>query len=313
MCTHDSSDPYKQYLNELIEARLLIPSGVRGLYGHGGEFDNVINRFEDYVTRTGAHFKAEVMRFPPILNRAHYTTMDHIHNFPDLLGSVHSFVGSEAQHQEMLRKLEAGEDWTRDLTPSEVMMIPAACYPLYPAATGTLPKGGRTVDLKSFVFRHEPSDDPARMQIFRQREYVRLGTPEEAIEHRDYWLKTGRKILESLGLKVDVVVANDPFFGRGGRLRKATQREQDLKHEIVVAICSEEKPTAISSCNYHLDSFGSKFNIKTSDGNTAHSACIGFGLERIALALFKTHGLSTKKWPKEVRDLLRLDHSPELA
>ena len=35
-------------------------------------------------------------------------------------------------------------------------------------------------------------------------------------------------------------------------------------------------------------------------------ACVGFGLERIALALFKTHGLQIAKWPGEVRDVLGL-------
>ena len=69
-------------------------------------------------------------------------------------------------------------------------------------------------------------------------------------------------------------------------------------------ICSLEKPTAISSCNYHLDTFGVAFDIKTGDGNPAHSACVGFGLERIALALFKTHGLRLSGWPREVRDVL---------
>ncbi len=298
---------YLKFYEELVAAGHLIPSGVKGVYGRSGTFETIVDRFEELVTRTGAHFKAEVMRFPPILNRAHYLCTDHIHNFPDLMGSVHSFRGKDAEHAELVRKLEAGEDWTRDLVPSEVMMIPAACYPLYPAAAGTLKPEGRVIDLKSFVFRHEPSDDPARMQIFRQREYVRLGTAEQAIAHRDYWLATGRRILESVGLDVRVVVANDPFFGRGGRLRKATQREQDLKHEIVVPICSEEHPTAISSCNYHLDSFGAKFGIRTPDGQPAHTACIGFGLERITLALFKKHGLDVRGWPGQVRDLLRLE------
>ena len=82
------------------------------------------------------------------------------------------------------------------------MLTPAACYPLYPTATGTLPDGGRTVDLRSFVFRHEPSADPARMQIFRQREYVRLGTPEQALAHRDYWLERGEEMLLAVGLDV---------------------------------------------------------------------------------------------------------------
>ena len=53
-------------------------------------------------------------------------------------------------------------------------------------------------------------------------------------------------------------------------------------------ITSAEKPTAVVSTNYHLDHFGVPFGIKTADGAVAHSACVGFGLERIALALFKT-------------------------
>jgi len=306
MCAPVETDAYRIYLDELTRAGLLIPSGVKGVYGRSGTFEHVIDRFEDYATRMGRHLDPEVMRFPPVFNREHYSHINHIHNFPDLMGSVHSFLGGDPEHVELVRKFEQGEDWSRDLAASEVMLIPAACYPLYPTATGTLPPEGRTVDLKSFVFRHEPSDDPARMQIFRQREYVRLGTPEQALAHRDAWLDRGKGMLESLGLPVEAVVANDPFFGRGGRVMKATQREQTLKFELVVPICSDEKPTAITSCNYHLDYFGHAFDIRTADGRPAHSACIGFGLERIALALFKAHGLKLDAWPNSVRGILGL-------
>lgn len=307
MCGTVQTDAYKAYQDELVAAGLLIPSGVKGVYGRSGAFEDVIERFGAYVTRMGAHLSPEVMRFPPVFNREHYCRINHIQNFPDLMGSVESFTGGDAEHAELLRKFEAGEDWTRDLAPSEVMMIPAACYPLYPASTGELAPGGRIVDLETFVFRHEPSDDPARMQIFRQREYVRLGTAEEALAHRDGWLERGKQMLESVGLPVEAVVANDPFFGRGGRLMKATQREQVLKYELVVPICSEEKPTAITSCNYHQDYFGLAFDIRTADGAPAHTACIGFGLERIALALFKHHGLDRGRWPAAVRGILGLD------
>lgn len=298
---------YEQFLGELIDARLLIPSGVRGVYGRSGTFEHIIDRFEDLVGRETRSMNAEVIRFPPVFNREHYCGTDHIYNFPDLMGSVHSFTGCEADHQQLLQKFEQREDWSRDLAATQVMLAPAACYPLYPSATGTLPKSGRLVDLKSFVFRHEPSDDPARMQSFRMREFVRLGSPEQALAHRDFWLEKAGGILRSLGLPVEAVVANDPFFGRGGRVMKATQREQNLKFELVVPICSEEKPTAITSCNYHLDHFGSVFDIRTADGKTAHSACMGFGLERIALALLKHHGLDPAAWPASVRNQLRLD------
>jgi seryl-tRNA synthetase len=300
-------DAYRAYLDALTGAGHLVPSGVRGVYGLGGAFEGVIERFERLVTAAGADLGAEVMRFPPVFPRAHYARINHIHNFPDLMGSVHAFTGGDADHRAMLERFAAGDRWTDALAPSDVMLIPAACYPLYPAVAGDLPGDGRTVDLRTFVFRHEPSDDPARMQIFRQREYVRLGTGDEALAHRDAWLARGRALLESVGLPVQAVVANDPFFGRGGRLSKATQREQALKYELVIPICSEEKPTAISSCNYHLDYFGKTFDIRTAGGDPAHTACIGFGLERIALALFKTHGLGVSDWPTAVRDRLELD------
>lgn len=304
----DQSEVYKKFLNQLFEAKLLIPFGVNGVYGRGGEFEKIVMHFERYVSKEAAHFKAEVMHLPPLMSRFQYKKMEHIYNFPDLLGSIHSFVGSELQHKELLRKFETPEeDWSRDLSATDVMMAPAVCYPLYPTATGTLPAEGRTVDLNGFVFRHEPSIDPARMQIFRMREFVRIGTPAQAEGHREYWLKKGEEILKSLGLEVQVVVANDPFFGRGGKLRKASQREQVLKHEFVVPICGLTESTAVGSVNYHLDSFGSKFNIFTQDGQTAHSACLGFGLERVTLALLKKHGLKLSDWPEEVKALLEFN------
>ena len=250
------TNSYRAYLDELIAKGLLIPMGVNGLYGLSGVFEDVVERFELAVTRRAKPLKAEVVRFPAILNRRDYLKTTHIESFPDLMGSVHSFMGTEREHMDLLSKRSQGEDWTRDLEPTDVMMTPAACYPLYPTATGTLPEGGRLVDLRSFVFRHEPSIDPCRMQIFRQREFVRLGTAEQAMDHRNYWLKQGEEILNSVGLKVQAVVANDPFFGRAGRMMAATQKEQDLKYELVIAVASTEKPTAITSCNCHLDHFG---------------------------------------------------------
>jgi seryl-tRNA synthetase len=292
--------------DDLVESDLLIPMGVRGVYGRGADFERVIERFDALVSKEGASLDPEVMRFPPIFSRADYEKIDHISNFPDLMGSLHTFTGDDKDHRAMLDKFQRKEDWSRDLAASQVMMTPAICYPLYPTATGTLPEGGRRVDLMGYAFRHEPSDDPARMQIFRMHEFVRLGTPEEALEHRQFWLGKGAEIFASVGLEVRKVLANDPFFGRGGKVQKAMQREQDLKYEFVIPICSTEKPTAIGSCNYHLDHFGEAFGIRTHDGAVAHSACVGFGLERVALALFKTHGLDAARWPREVRDVLGL-------
>ncbi|MDB5650762.1 MAG: hypothetical protein JWL62_2282, partial [Hyphomicrobiales bacterium] len=183
---------------------------------------------------------------------------------------------------------------------------PAACYPLYPvvARLGTLPDDGRLYDLQSYCFRHEPSTDPARMQMFRMREYVRIGTPEQVTEFRQTWLERGPKLIACLGLPAELDVANDPFFGRAGRMLANNQRDQKLKFELLIPIESVEKPTACLSFNYHQDHFGSLWGITRADGSTAHTACVGFGMERVALALFKHHGLDPKAWPASVREAL---------
>ncbi|MFT4978574.1 MAG: seryl-tRNA synthetase [Myxococcota bacterium] len=315
MCELHDNDPFAGFRDALIEAGLLIPAGVRGVYGRSGTFEDIVERFERLVTAAGADIETSVIRFPPVFSRAHYSRLSHIHNFPDLMGSVHAFTGGAREHRALVSSFEDREDtppdspdhWSRQLTPSDVMLIPAACYPLYPTMTGTLPAEGHVVDLRAFVFRHEPSDDPSRMQSFRQREYVCLGTAEQALAHRDRWLARSGALLRSLGLPIEAVVANDPFFGRGGRLARATQREQTLKYELVVPICSEEEPTAVSSSNYHLDYFGLAFDILDAEGLPAHTSCVGFGLERIALALLKTHGLDPTQWPASVQALLGMD------
>jgi len=244
MClSHEVLDEaYKKYQKELIEAGLLLPSGVQGVYGLSGRFEAIIEAFEHYVTIMGADLQPEVVRFPPVINRKTYLSTDQIETFPNLMGSIHSFHGKEKNHLKMVQKRRDGEEHTTELEATDTMMVPAACYPLYPTAADTvLPGNGRLVDLRAFVYRHEPSPDPARMQIFRQREYVKLGTPEQALSHRNYWLKKAEEMLLSVGLDVQPIVANDPFFGRGGRVMAATQKEQELKYELVAPIASKKK------------------------------------------------------------------------
>ena len=171
---------------------------------------------------------------------------------------------------------------------------------------GQLPAGGRTFDVQSYCYRHEPSDDPARMQIFRMHEYVRVGFPEEVQGFRDMWLERSQVLMRAMGLDVRAVIAHDPFFGRGGKMLAETQRDQSLKFELVVPITSEEKPTAIVSCNYHQDHFGELFGIRSAGAAAAHTSCVGFGLERIALALFRRHGFDRARWPATVRGALQL-------
>lgn len=293
-----------RFRHELVDSGLLQLSSVDGIYHLSGTFESIARGVEQFAHRAGAGTAEPLMYFRPLMSREAFIRTDYLRSFPDLTGSIDTFVGNDLAHLELLRMLEAGEDWTAALTPAEVMLCSASCHPLYEGLSGDLPAGGRIFEVQGFCFRHEPSVDPARMQSFRQHEFVFVGEPEAAIEHRDRWLDRGLEMLSDLGLEVEKVVANDPFFGRAGRMLAANQLETALKFEIVCPITSREEPTAISSANYHLDHFGAPFGIRTASGEVAHSSCIGFGLERITLALLRTHGMTPGEWPAAVRHLM---------
>jgi seryl-tRNA synthetase len=219
---------------------------------------------------------------------------------------VHSFKGSERAHLELLQSAQAGKDWSAALPHAGVVLTPAACYPVYPLMTGTLPAHGRLMDVMSYCFRREPSDDAARMQMFRMHEYVRATDPESVRAWRETWMERAEQWTMALALDARTEVASDPFFGRGGKILEVGQRDQQLKFEIVTPIDSDARPSAIISLNYHQDHFGSVFAIQTTDGAVAHTACVAFGLERIALALYRRHGFDRADWPRSAREALGL-------
>lgn len=299
-------DMQTSFLDRLFESGLLIETGVDGLYGRGGRFEDVIAAFERLIDRYGAADGAEAIRFPPGMNRAYFEKSDYMKSFPQLAGTVHSFCGSELDHVSLLKCMDADEDWTAEQKATDIVLTPAACYPLYPtiAKRGNLPEKGGLYDLQSYCFRHEPSNDPARQQLFRMREYVCMGSQDHVTDFRQTWMDRGVKIMAEVGLPVEIDVANDPFFGRAGKMLANNQRDQNLKFELLIPITSVANPTACMSFNYHQDAFGSKWGLNLADGSVAHTACVGFGLERIALALFHHHGLDVDQWPASVRTAL---------
>lgn len=286
----------------LVDQGVLVPSSVDGVWLRSARFETVVRAVEGLAHRAGEGSGSDPLLFlPPVMPRDAFVKTDYLRSFPDLIGSIETFQGGDAEHAELVRLADAGEDWTRMLQPSELTLSSAACHTLYPSLAGPLGAEERRFEVQGTCFRHEPSLEPTRMQSFRMHEFVYVGSPDGAVAHRDSWLERTLGLLTELGLPVERVVANDPFFGRAGRMLARNQRGSELKYEIVCPVNSVEAPTAIASANYHLEHFGHPFDIRTPDGEVAHSSCFGFGLERITLALMATHGVDSDAWPTEVR------------
>ncbi|MGH2901984.1 MAG: amino acid--[acyl-carrier-protein] ligase, partial [Solirubrobacteraceae bacterium] len=299
----EASVDQAELLGALIDEGLLLESGVPGVYGHGSSFEEVRERLAARLSAEARDRGAEPLRFPPVLPRRQLESSGYLSSFPHLAGSIYAFEGDEQQAQTQGEQAGRHEDWSEHQRPTELTLMPAACYPVYPAIAtrGPLPPGGVFVDAGgAWVFRHEPSHDPARRQIFHQHELVRIGEPAAVLEWRDEWAERGLRLLRSLGLDAELDIANDPFFGRRGRMLATNQRQERLKLELLVPIAGPE-PTACASFNHHRDHFATTYGLTLSTGETAHTACLGFGHERIVLALLRTHGLDPAEWPPSVR------------
>ncbi len=290
---------------DALRETLFRPMGADGVYARTGLYESVVDALAALITRHRPA-EAEVFRFPPVMTRTMIETSGYLKSFPNLLGCLCCLQGSEADIRGAVNRFVEGETWTDSLTPGDLVLTPASCYPIYPiaAARGVVPTGGLTFDVACDCFRREPSKDLDRMQSFRMREYVRIGTAEQILVFRKAWVAQARALADRLGLPYTVDLASDPFFGRGGQLMAASQVQQALKFELLIPVISEEKPTACMSFNYHQEHFGETWGLRDAEGRTMHTGCVAFGMDRLAVALFATHGLDVKAWPATARDAL---------
>jgi len=60
------------------------------------------------------------------------------------------------------------------------------------------------------------------------------------------------------------------------------------------------------SFNYHKEHFGEVWGLHNRAGELMHTGCVAFGMDRLAVAMFITHGAKTANWPASVRAALNL-------
>ena len=295
------------FREQLVAEGWLVPSSVLGVTGQGPAFVRLRRLLDARIDRLLAADDAVLMEFPPVEPRHDMEAVSYLTSFPHLAGSLWGFAGTEADAAQLGATAHEHGDWSGHLRQTDLVMVPAACHPVYAALARTpLPEGGTTVDTgAAWVFRHEPSDDPCRLQAFHMRELVRADVADAVAPWRDAWRDRALAFVRSLGLPAEVDEANDPFFGRSGRMLARNQREQGLKFELLVPV-GGDGPTAVASFNAHAEHFATVFGLTSATGQPVHTACLGFGLERLVLALLFTHGTDQAGWPGEVRAELGL-------
>jgi seryl-tRNA synthetase len=282
-------------------ATIHLDSSVPGLALFDDTHETLIDGLRASLDRFAAAESAQRIGVPQVISRVLLERLGYVESFPQLLGTIYSYEGDDRQWREIIPALRRGEPWTQRHEISDVVLLPAVCYHLYPQLSGTELAEPAVFDLTGQCYRHERTSEPGRLRAFRMRELVRIDAPGATLEWRDAWIERARSWLDALGLKVLIEPASDPFFGSAERLMGTMQRAEQLKWELVVKV-ADGLSQAIVSCNCHKNHFSAEFGFRMSGGE-AHTSCIAFGLERIALAVLHRHGTDRTNWPAELTAL----------
>ena len=99
-------------------------SGVDGVRARTQLFERAVEGLTSLISRLRAP-DTEVLRFPPVTNRAHIEKSGYLHSFPHLLGAVCCLHGGESEIRAALGGSGAN-NWVAATTPTDLVLTPSA-------------------------------------------------------------------------------------------------------------------------------------------------------------------------------------------
>ena len=248
-------------------------------------------------------FQAELELYPATILCETLDRCNHFTSFPEHI----DFVAHLRPDIDTLNQFARGceeDNWSADLHDGRMAnynyaISPSCCYHCYEGMEGwELDRPGRCITAVLGCHRFEGANQTtlSRLRAFTMREVVWVGHPKFVLESL---AKAEELIIEQArrwGLQCRFESANDMFFTDDYTVKASFQRQQEAKKELRALIPQEDKMISLISSNFHSATFGKAFNIKVA-GRYAASACVGWGLERIAYAIFSQFGLDPADWP----------------
>jgi seryl-tRNA synthetase len=291
-------DPHAELLRRGELARF-----GRGRFALGPLLVRLVSALDREMQRMAAEMAAPPYQFPSLISAEVLDRCRYLKNFPASLNLVSHLREDLALLQNFARTVawngKALEYDGAAAAPPDTLLSPSVCFHWYHWLRDTALTGPRAITAKGQCFRYESSSlgGLERLWDFTMREIIFVGPPAFVLERRQACLDRAVRLLEALGLQYSVASATDPFFVDSYAVQAAFQQGFELKFELLCRLPYSGKQLAVGSVNYHQDFFGRSFGITTDDG-PAHTGCIGFGLERVALAVAAQHGPDPSGWPQ---------------
>lgn len=266
--------------------------------------------FDDAFARIATeHFDAIEYRYPTLIATNTLESADYFRSFPHFLMFVTRLHNDAQTYRGFEDRFEDGTidpsvlDLCRNV---EYCLPPTMCYHTFEQHRGARLTADEqrvvTAVGKSFRYESRYARTIERLWDFTIREIVFMGSRDFVVAARQEFMERTTSLIDGLGFAGRCEVANDPFFLSADAATKVlTQRLMELKYELQLEI-EPGRSIAAASFNFHLDHFGTSFDITQPDGVPISTACVGFGLERVLYAFLAQFGLDESGWPPAVRD-----------
>jgi seryl-tRNA synthetase len=304
--------PAAEAFAELVRRRWALSLGTGQVGLAGGAY--ALKRFLDDAVRdlARAQFGAREEDHPALLEPDVLVRCGYFTSFPHSVCLVsHLTEDFDAIEAFRAANTDTGELCVPDasaMNQSDAALRPAVCLPVYRALQGTeVPEGGLAITTAGKCFRYESRNlqGMQRLWDFSMREIVFIGDADFVEEQRARVVGAATALMEAWDLSYRLVSATDPFFATVRGSKALFQRTRALKHEMMIDVgAGGGGEIAAGSINVAGELFGNAFDIRAAGGKTATTACVGFGLERLVLALFAQHGFTPARWPRALQEVV---------
>lgn len=182
---------------------------------------------------------------------------------------------------------------------TEQYITPAACLHVYPNISGKKVQNCAYFGI-AHCGRREGGrwDPPYRLPDFYMAELVCIGSQNYVQQFLQSAEKKVEEMFGRLGIEGSFELATDAFFLGNDDGAKIMQKLKGLKREFVVN--DGDKTVALMSINNHETFFGKQFDI-TTDATVTHTACVAFGISRLATYSTRLWGTDVSSWPHVFR------------
>ena len=108
-----------------------IPTEVPGIYLYPASFEQIIAALRSGIGKLAAAEPFQRLAIPPVIARRTIERAGYVKTFPQLLGTVHSYPGDGKAWSKLAPLVDSGGDWHADQAITDLVLLPAACYPVY--------------------------------------------------------------------------------------------------------------------------------------------------------------------------------------